>query len=404
MYRYLDARGMTKRLAHESDLAAAMRSGDVHARTMLASGESGPWQPAARHPDFQRIAKLEGIRTTGGGASRSAGRSRLAFLGDLSPRSKLAALAVLMLLAFGGLHARARAERNQLIDSLQQAMLDLSEGRAPSADVLTDEPPDDLTAKLLWIRVRAEDDVRAGVDSAIAAQGIDGFDPPSVWMTDEYLRNAGDYPAVGRHWEAYNRFHSSYAARIPDLTRSAVFRWGIVAGLRPPHTNEINERVEAEMPGRMRRLQARSQVAGSALELHRALADSRGRVVLNRDSVLEFEDSRALGAYNGHLPTIRGATRTVNVFDGELSPIQVAMLNAPMGRRLESASSASSTRDAVRRTLDEIRNSRGARGESVEIPRSPAYEEGRRAAEEIQQRARGSNYGTRTRPPARRSP
>lgn len=403
MYRYLDARGVTKRLAHENDLAEAMRSGEVHARTMLAIGESGPWQPAARHPDFQRLAKLHGIPTTTGGRPRPAGRSPLAFLDELSPRSKLAALAGLMLLVFGGMQVRGRAERNQLIEWLQQAMLDLSEGRAPAAGVLTDEPPDDLTAKLLWIRVRADDEVRAGVDSAIAAQGIDGFDPPAVWLTDEYLRNARDHPEVGRHWEAYNRFHAAYAARIPDLSRSAVFRWSIAAGLRPPHTNTVTQQLEAEMPGRMRRFQIRSRVAGSALELHRALADSRGRVVLHRDSVLEFEDAQALGAYNGHLPIIRSAIRDDAVFDGGLSPLQQAMLNAPMGRRLGSgAAPVSATRDDVRRTIDAIRNSRGARGEAVEVPRSAAYEEGRRTAEEIRRRARGSNYGTR--PPARRSP
>lgn len=401
MYRYLDARGMTRKLAHEHDLAEAMRGGEVTARTMLATGETGPWQPAARHPDFQRLAKLHGIRTTGGDGARPAGGSRLAFLADLSPRAKLVAFSGLMLLAFGGMQVRARAERSQLVESLQQAVLDLSEGRAPSPDVLTAGPPDDLVAKLLWIRVRADDEVRAGVDSAIAAQGIAGFDPPSVWMTDEYLRNARDYPEVERHWEAYNRFHAGYAARIPDLTRSAMFRWGIAAGLRPPHTNEVTDRVEAEMPSRMRRFQVRAQVAGSALELHRGLADSRGRVVLNRDSVLEFEDARALGAYNGHVPTIRSAIRDAAVFDAELSPVQLAMLNAPMGRRLVSASetAARAERDAqVRRTIDEIRNSRGARGEGVEIQRSPAYEAGRRAAEEQNRRARESFGTQRTAP------
>lgn len=359
MYRYLDANGVARRLADEQALAEAVRNGSVRPGTMLAEGESGGWQMAERHPAFQKLASLAPAPP-----SRGVGTGGLALgpLARLSPGLRIAVVAVLLLVVFGGLHTASGRQGDRLVRDYEEALLEAVAGRRPPSELLTDEPPDEPDAQLLWIRIRAEDEVLAGIEAALAAQGISGFDPPPAWLTREYFRNARSYPHVGAHWEAYNRFHATHAARIPDHIRGAVLRWSARAGLRPPFTNPLTDRIESEMGTRMRPFYIKSSIAGAALELHRALEVSEGRVIV-REDMLEFEDLRTLNAYNDHLPDIRRRTQEMAVFTTGLSEEKEAMLSARPGRYVAPVGSRSD--------VPVLPQPRGARREGVPIRRPP---------------------------------
>ena len=328
MYRYLDARGMQKRVAYDNDLAEAIRLGHVHARTMLAEGENGPWVMAEKHPAYQRLAKLAGVPASKAAPSANRWRTRA-----------LLAVPVVVLLAVGLLQVRARQQRAELFAAYQGALLDVQAGRMPPAELLTETPPDGDELEILWIELRAAADVLAGADSAMAAHGITTFDPPATWLTPDYLRSARMYPDVGRHWASYVAFSAQYVARIPQLTRDGLHRYATQAGPSRYRASIMALDVDEKMEERMRPWQTRATIASAGHELHNAFTNSRERVVIGRNGALEVGDPELKMMVDAQINRIRTASRELDVFEQPLRPEQVAILDAPAAtvRRGESS-------------------------------------------------------------------
>ena len=343
MYRYIDARGMQKRLAYDNDLAEAIRQGDVKPGTMLGEGETGPWVPASRHPAYQRLAKSVGVST----AKSQSGANRWR-------KPLLIALPVVALIAFGFVQVRARQHRAELFAAYQAGLLEVQAGRMPPAELLTDDAPGDDELDILWIDLKAAADVIEGADSAMQAHGLTGFDPPAAWLTTEYVRNARMHGDVGRHWERYLAFHASFGARMPQLTREGLHRYAQEASPSRYRTSILALDVDDKMQERMKPWYTRAQIATSANDLHRSLSDHRGRVVIGRGGAVEFEDWNTVSMFNSHVRNLRDRMRELDVFDQPLRAEQLAVLDGPQAV-LRSASSDESAFDQGYRTATEMR-------------------------------------------------
>ena len=378
MYRYLDARGMQKRLAYDHDLAEAIRSGEVKPGTMLGEGESGPWVPAARHPAYQRLAKSVGVSPAK--AMSSAYRWR---------KPAIIGASIVALLVVGFMQVRGRQQRAELYTAYQGALLGVQAGRMPPAELLTDTPPDDAELEIPWIDLRAAADVLAGADSAMTAHGITTFDPPSSWLTAEYLRSARMHADVGRHWERYLAFHASFGARIPQLTRDGLHRYAQQAGPSRYRASILALDVEEKMNERMKPWYVRAQIANAAHALHLALSEHRGRVVMARNGAPEFEQWATTSLYNAHIRNLRDRTRELDVFEQPLRPDQIAILDAPAATvRSPTAPNAAFERGA--RTAAEMRE---------EVRRDLPDATGRRRADGYDERVRARQEGMAPRSP-----
>ena len=338
MYRYLDARGMQKRLAHDNDLADAIRQGLVHAGTMLGEGETGPWLKAEKHPAYQRLAKVAGVSARR--AAPSANRWR---------KPLVVGLPLVALLAIGVHQVRARQHRAELFAAYQGALLDVQAGRMPPADLLTETPPKGDELEILWIDLRAAADVLAGADSAMAAHGVTTFDPPAAWLTPDYLRSARMHPEVGRHWASYVAFNSQYVARIPQLTRDGLHKYATQADPSRYRASIMALDVDEKMEERTKPWRTRATIASAGHELHTALVNSRERVVIGRNGGLEVADNEMRIMVDAQIDRIRTATRELDVFRQPLRADQIAVLDAPAPTVRQSDIAA--RREDVRRSL-----------------------------------------------------
>lgn len=366
MYRYIDARGMQKRLAFDNDLADAIRSGEVKPGTMLGEGETGAWVPASRHPAYQRLAKSVGVS------------AKPAASGNAWRRRALIALPVLALVALGYTQVRARQQRAQLTRAYQEALVGVQAGHMPPAELLTAEPPEDERLEIMWIDLRAGADVIAAADSAMARYGVTSFDPPAAWLTPEYLRNARMHGDVGRHWSRYMAFHNGFVARMPQMTRDAMHRYAQLADPSRYRASILALDVDEKMQERMRPWHVRGTIAGAADELHKALVRADGRTTIARSGGLEVSDPSIIYMVNAQLARLKDNVAALPVFEQPLRPDQLAVLDAPPATVRSSATDDSFDRDA--RTVAEMREE---------------TRRGLEAAERVRERARSSDFNRR---------
>ena len=297
MFRYRDTKGFERRLINEAALLAAIRAGIVLPGTPLAEGIDGPWGVAGRHPAFARAGESRGFL----GVVRALRESRL----GSHRRVVVVALVAGVLLAAGGFtldHLRAQRIAEQRLE-YADAMLGLALGRQPAPELVARAVGaplvDDASLRSIWVRFQVARAIALSADSAQTAFAIRGFLPPEGWMSDDYVRNARSFGAVGAHWAGYLAFDSAWSDDAEKLLLRETGRRAAEAGLTERETFEL---IDPEQPGLSAvgwDLELRRQFAAEASRLHTTLVESRGNAFVS-DGEWWFADTRTQRAYAQH--------------------------------------------------------------------------------------------------------
>ena len=281
MFRYRDAHGIEKRLAHEADLRDAIRDGRIKPGTPLAEGETGRWTVASRNATYKAIVRRG---NAGGGAGN--GVSRL--LARLTPaQRRFIPMMLFIALAIVGGHVQ-RQKHDAIVarkNAYSSAILGYARGKVPPPELLAEAVPaedEDPLLRQLWVKLHVMEDLRRTIDSLHTAYGITGFDPPEVWLTDPYIRNARSYPRVATHWQNYLRFTRDHGHAMEPVLRRL---YSLRAEQAKLSQREFIELIRGEMEGLGSLgwdLSRREDFAEQALLLHEALVSSKGNAYNDR--------------------------------------------------------------------------------------------------------------------------
>ena len=304
MFRYRDTHGIEKRLVNEAELLNAIRDGRVQASTPLAMGDQGEWGMAGRHPAYARAGKK---RLPGPRAATPETRDLLLSL----VRSRRVAWGVVLLaVLLAGFGVNASVARKRAIAEMRHdyaaAMLGIAEGRAVASELLAMAPPvhDDPALRTLWVRLQVAHTIDENMRTVQGALGIDGFLPPTEWMSDAYVTDARAFAEVGAHWERYLAWDRAWTPRASRLLNLENARRAGEAGLTERETFEL---IDPEQPGLSAigwDLDLRREFAEEASRLHTTLVESRGNLFLD-DGKWWFADTRTQRAYTEHVARLR---------------------------------------------------------------------------------------------------
>lgn len=280
MYRYRDARGMTRTVADADALRAAISGGLIPPGSPFA-GEDGSWTVASRHPAYQAAAKQAKPRGP-------------TFAN--SPAGRLGAVALVAVVTFVAFKDRnvSPAEAERYLGALA-AMVE-AETVPPELAV----PPTARSLRESWVILHATRDVMSQMDATQARLGF-ADEPPDAWLTQAYVLDARDYPEVAEHWIAVARFHQVYRDSIVPLTEAATRRHAATAGIDGDDLEDLVDEFRTVLRPTLDLYRAAQNMAGAAHRLHRWLTSVHFLISGDQNGGLVFVNQRMVDSYEKQL-------------------------------------------------------------------------------------------------------
>ena len=328
MYRYRDARGLTRQLADDAELRVAIAQGEVRAGTPFAD-EDGAWTVASMHPAYQAASK--GVKPVGAGAraGSSAGASGSAGAGFLgvdwgrltkSAAGRLGILALTAAITFVAFRDQrvSKADAERYVRELTAAL------ETDPMPAHLAEPPKARSLRAAWAIMMASRDVGRQMDASRVTVGF-ADEPPAAWLSNAYLVRPGNYPEVAAHWRGGQQFHQLWRDSLLARTEAAFRVHAERAGITGKRLDAAANDFLGPMAGNVALHATGIRMAEEAMNVHLTLMRAEGQSSIDFSGNFLLPNNYLATTFNNHMANFEQHLAAIDSMSGGYAQASAAL-------------------------------------------------------------------------------